>query len=77
LLDYVCPLTTTVVTFAGIAFGVLVGEYRACRFEHCFADKVFAGNQFQPIRLARNFVVDCAGDQWIDFSERQIQKIVH
>src|SRR5437899_11695237 len=44
LLDDIGPFTTAVITFSGIAFGVLVREYRAGSFQHGFADKVFAGD---------------------------------
>ena len=44
LLDYVGPFTAAVVALAGIPFRVLVGKYGAHRFQHCFADKVFAGD---------------------------------
>ena len=70
LLDYICPFTAAVVAFAGIAFGIFVGEDGAGRFEHGFANKVFAGDQFKAVSLARDFVVNGAGDQWIGFSKR-------
>ena len=72
LLDDVGPFAAAVITLAGIAFGVLVRKHRAHRFKYGFADEVLAGDQFQSIRLARNFVVNGVGDQWINFGERQI-----
>ena len=44
LLDHVRIFTAAVIAFAGIAFGILVCEHRAGRFQHGFADKVLAGN---------------------------------
>ena len=44
LLDHVGPFAAAVISLARIALGVFVGEHRAHRFEHCFADEIFAGN---------------------------------
>ena len=41
LLDNISPLTAAIVTFAGIAFGVFVGEDRAHGFKHGLADEIF------------------------------------
>src|SRR2546427_601775 len=72
LLDDVGPFAAAVITLAGIALGVLVRKHRAHRFEYGFADEVLAGDQFQSIRLAPNFVVNGVGDQWINFGERKV-----
>ena len=72
LLDHVSPFAAAVISFAGIAFSVLVGEDGAHRFEHSFAHKIFAGDQFQSISLTGNFIIDRVGDLWIDFGERKV-----
>ena len=40
LLDHISPFTAAVVTFTGIAFGILVSEDRTHGFEHSFANKI-------------------------------------
>ena len=70
ILDDVGELAAAVVTLAGIAFGVLVGEHRAHGFEHGFADEVFRGDQFQAFVLAADFVVDGGGHLGIGFVQR-------
>ena len=77
LLDDIAPFTAAVVTLAGIALGVLVREHRARRFEHSFADKVFAGDQLKAVSLARDFVVNGVSDQGIDFGERGVEFVIH
>ena len=70
LLDDVGPFTSTVITFARIAFGILVCEHGARSFEHSFTDKIFRSDQLEAICLARYFIVNRAGNDRIDFSER-------
>ena len=58
-----------IVTFAGIAFGVFVGEDAAGGFEDGFGDEVFAGDQFELGVLAIGFVEDGLVDIGVDFGE--------
>ena len=58
ILHHVGKFASAVIAFAGIAFGVLVGEDRAGRFQHRFAHEVFRGNQLQAFVLAALFVFD-------------------
>ena len=69
LFDHVGKPATAVVTFAGIAFGVLVGKHRTGGFEHRFAHEVLGGNQLQTLVLAAGFVVDGQGYFRIGFVE--------
>ena len=75
VLDHVGELASAVIALAGIAFGVLVGEDRACRFQHGFADKVLRGDQLQAFVLAALFVLDSLRDLRIDFRQRTLQRI--
>ena len=59
--------TTSVVTFAGIAFGILVGEARAHGLHHLVAYEVFRGNQFDAFQLALVFFFDDVENQFISF----------
>ena len=52
LLDDVNTLASAVVTFAGIALGIFVGEHRAHRGKHRRGDDIFARNQFDVPALA-------------------------
>ena len=70
LFHHVGKLATAVVALSGIAFGVLVGEYRAHGFQHGFADEVLGGDQLQAFVLAQDFVVDGSGHLGIGFEER-------
>src|SRR5213594_3271702 len=55
LFDDVGPFATAVITFAGIAFGILVREDGAHSLQHGFADTVLAGDQFETVSLASDF----------------------
>ena len=55
-LDHVDVLAAAVVALARIAFGVLVGEHRAGRFEHRRADEVLGGDQLEAGLLPLFFV---------------------
>ena len=58
LLDDVHAFAAAVVTLAGIAFGVLVGEHRAGGFENRRRDKILAGDQFDVLLLALQLALD-------------------
>jgi len=47
--------TTAVIPFAGVTFGIFVGEDAALRFENGFGDHVFGGDEFNGVRLAFGF----------------------
>jgi hypothetical protein len=49
---HIDPLASTVVTLAGIAFGVLVGHHAALRFANGAARVVLRGDQLQVLSLA-------------------------
>ena len=58
-----------IVAFARVAFGILVGEYGALRFEHPWARVVLRGNQFDVIFLAAAFVGDGLREFRIEFGD--------
>jgi hypothetical protein len=57
LLDHVDVLATTVVALAWVAFGVLVGQYRALSFHHRRAGVVFRSDQLNVLFLALSFLL--------------------
>ncbi|MNQ61136.1 hypothetical protein D3C85_754450 [compost metagenome] len=57
LLDDVDVLATTVVALARVAFGVLVGQYRALSFHHRWAGVVFRSDQLDVFFLALSFLL--------------------
>src|SRR6185437_3415090 len=59
-----------VVPFAGIAFGVLVGERRSHRFHHRRRDEILAGDELQAFTLAPRFVLDRARDVGVRKADR-------
>ena len=69
-LDHVHELAAAVVAAARIAFGVLVGEHRAGRFENRAADEVFRGDQLEAIALPVQFVAHGFGDVRIGVGQR-------
>ncbi len=70
VLHHVGEFASAVIPFAGIAFGVLVGEDRAGRFQHGLAHKVLRGDQLQAFVLAALFVLDGLRDLRINFGQR-------
>src|SRR5271157_1142458 len=75
VLDHIGEFASAVIALAGIAFGVLVGEDRACRFKHGFAHKVFRGDQLQAFVLAPLFVFDRQRNVRINFRQRSLHRI--
>ena len=65
-LDDVHIFATAVPAFAGIAFGVFIGQDRALGFHDGRADKVLAGDQFDVFLLALALQKDGIGDVRID-----------
>ena len=62
LLDHVDILAAAVIAPAGIAFGIFVGEQRACGVEHGLGDDVLRGDQLDLVLLALGLVLDRAPD---------------
>src|SRR6185312_9223630 len=61
LLGHVHVLAAAVVALARIAFGVLVGELGALRFQHARAGVVLRGDQLDVVFLALAFIGDGLG----------------
>jgi len=49
---------TAVIAFAGIAFGILVGQHRSLRLAHSRGNEVFRGDQLKSACLAGAFTPD-------------------
>ena len=62
LLDDVDVLAAAVVAPAGIAFGVLVGQHAAGRFQHGLGDDVLRRDQLDLMLLAAKLLADRIGD---------------
>ena len=81
LLGDVDLLAAAVVTAAGIALGVLVGQHRAGRVEHRLGNEVLRGDHLQRVLLASELAVEHLGDLGVDVGERGaleiLRKIVH
>ena len=56
LLDLVGEFAAAVITFAGIAFRVFVGEDRAHGLENGFRDEIFGWDEFEAGGLALGFI---------------------
>ena len=67
--DDVDVFAAAVVTSAGVAFGVLVGENRASGLEDGRAGVVFGGDQFEAVGLATLLGLDSGEDVGIDSGE--------
>ena len=81
LLGDVDLLAAAVVTAAGVALGVLVGQHRAGRVEHRLRDEVLRGDHLQRVLLAGELAVEHLGDLGVDVGERGVleilRKVVH
>src|SRR5947207_13895525 len=55
-LDYISKFASAIIAPSGIPLCILIGKDRTCSLKHRLADKIFGGNQLQPIMLAFNFV---------------------
>src|SRR5271157_2850376 len=75
VLDHIGEFASAVITLAGIALGVLVGEDRACRLKHRFAHKILRGDQLQAFVLAPLFVFDRQRNVRINFRQRPLHRI--
>jgi hypothetical protein len=58
LLSLINNLTTTVITFTRVTFGVFIGQNRTHCLKNFFANKVFGGNQFNSMHLTIFFLFD-------------------
>ena len=58
LLGHIHVLTTTVVAFAGVAFGIFVGQLGALRLHHSRGGVVFTGDQLNMVLLAKVFCLN-------------------
>lgn len=67
--DLVDDLASAVVAFAGISFGVLIGEDGGHGLAYGEAGDVFAGDEFEVIFLSALFLVDEVCDVGIDLVE--------
>ncbi|CWS34458.1 Uncharacterised protein [Neisseria meningitidis] len=56
LFDNIDVFAAAVVAFAGVAFGVFVGQLGTLRFHYGAADVVFRGNQLDVVLLALVFL---------------------
>lgn len=68
--DDVHVLAAAVITFAGVTFGVLVGEDAAGGLEDGFGGEVFAGDELEAAVLALQLAADGAPDVGIRFGQR-------
>ena len=64
--DFINKFAAAVVAFAGVAFGVFVGEDGAERFEDSRGDEVFGGDHFKAGLLAVEFFLNGLFDTWIE-----------
>ena len=72
ILHHIRELATAVVALARISLRILVGEHRACGFEHGLADEILRANQLQALVLAAGVVVDSRGNLRIGFVQRAV-----
>ena len=69
VLGNIDELAAAIVTPTGIALGVLVGQNRALRLQHCGRDDVFGCDQFDLISLAAQLRFDGARDLGVAFGQ--------
>ena len=55
-------VTAAVITLAGVAFCVFIGQHRALCFENILADKILRSDEFEVILLALGFMLDSRCD---------------
>ena len=68
-LDRVDMLAAPIIAAAGIALGVLVGQYRALGLHDGAGDDVLGGDQFDLVLLAQQFVADRRGELGVGFGQ--------
>ena len=69
LFGHIHVFAAAVVAFAGVAFGVFVGELAALGFHHGAADVVLGGNQLNVVLLALVFGGNGGGEVGIVFGD--------
>ena len=72
LLDDVHIFTAAVVTLAGVAFGVFVGQHRPLRFQDGAGNDVFRRDQFQLVVLPAFFFLNGRVNVGIGFGQGRI-----
>ena len=75
-LDLVYHLAPTVVPLTWITLGVLVGKFRAQRFEYRTGDKILRRYKLQAFLLPSDLPTDQSIDSRVDRTKRQKQSIV-
>ncbi len=65
LFDFVHEFAAAVVALAGQTFRVLVGQHRSLRRHHGGGGEILAGDQFQVILLALEFLANQGGDRGV------------
>ena len=68
-LDRVRRFAALVVSAAGVAFGIFVGQHRPLRLEHCAADDILRRNQLDLGLLAGQFGGDPLGDRRVGLGQ--------
>src|SRR5262249_62154226 len=75
VLGVVDDVVAAVVALAGVALGVLVGEHRALRLEHCRRREVLGRDQLDRRVLPLDLAADDAGDGRVGALERRAHQI--
>ena len=73
LLHDVYVLAAAVIAFAGIPFGILVGQHRPLRLHHRRAGIIFRSDQLDIFFLALLFRFDCLPDIGVNVFEGQFR----
>ena len=58
LLAHIHYLAAAVITFAGVAFGILVGHNTSHSLHHLLANEVFGGDKLYTVQLTVAFLLD-------------------
>ena len=61
-LYFIHEFAAAIITFAGIAFGILIGEHTALGSEHSGTDNVFRSDKLQFLPLAIQLTIDILGN---------------
>ena len=77
VLNDVGILAAAVVAAPGIPLSIFIGEDRARGLQHCFRDKVLAGNHLKPLVLAESFLVKSSGDFRVDLGKSEGHTVGH
>jgi hypothetical protein len=77
ILHNVGIFAAAVVTPAGVALGIFVGEDGARCLKHRLGDKVLTGNHLQPLVLAESFMVKGSGYSGVGLGEGHGYAVSH